>query len=146
VEQARTLVEEASQKTVEAEGRAVEAQADAVSQNADLKADLQEAEIRVYKLEKVVGLPNGRELIGLMESVKDKAVVDQLVEKRGAVQIGDPNLRAVHEAVRATKGKIADAHQLDESVPSSTPSPIEEFGADDIAHMRSLAGYTPDGG
>jgi len=41
----------------------------------------------LYKHKRVVGLPNGRELIGLMEGASTKAVVDKLVTEQGTGRI-----------------------------------------------------------
>ena len=135
-DEAASLVEQANQKVAEAEARvakAVEAAADA---RAEAKQRIEESELRVYKLEKVVGLPNGRELIGLMESVKDEATVDEMVKRQGVTRMSDPNLEHIRNSV---KGRTSNAHQLDEDAARPRGSSnVDGFDMDELALLSGI--------
>ena len=76
------------------------------------KRRIEEAEIEVYKRDKVVGLPNGRQLLGEMTEVRDRKVVDEMVEKRGVSEVGDSELRSMRE--KLFRGKTGEGIRLEE--------------------------------
>lgn len=98
---------------------------------------VEDAELEVYKRDKVVGLTNGRELIGLMESVHDRAGVDELVGKNGLTEVRDPVLQRMRN--KLGKGKTGDGVRLEEERDRPKDKRKDELG-NDISHQARLAG------
>jgi len=71
-----------------------------------------EAELKVYKHEKVAGLTNSRELLVLLEGVADRAKVDELVAKRGTTMVSDAALEEARK--RVGRGHVGAASELNE--------------------------------
>jgi len=143
VAKAKQLAEAAETRLSDALSEVAQAKAEAAEEAGSIRRELEEARMQIYKLDKVAGLPNGRELLGLMESVQDRAVVDRLVAKRGVSEIGDPNLRAVREHVMAQrKGMMSDMHRLEES--TANVKVQNELGHN-MAEMAILAGIPTKG-
>lgn len=98
-------------------------------ENARKKID--EANVEIYKREKVGAFTNGRELLALMESVKDKATVDNIVEQKGLGTMLDPSLETMRRSL--SKGKT-DSNALFED-----KNGVNSYGK---AGVRNEFGYS----
>jgi len=74
---------------------------------------LEESELEVYKRDKVVGFTNGRQLLGQLEGISDRTVVDELVESNGTRTMMDPTLQAMRAS--QAKGRTGTGMHLEES-------------------------------
>lgn len=108
------------------------------------------SQLDAYKLEKVAGLANGRQLFGLLESVNDEAEVDKLVLEKGSVGVGDPMLEQMRQSIHQGKGSIGTKVRLEEDSDeknrrksSENSNPIYP-GVMDFSNMARLAGYEED--
>jgi hypothetical protein len=143
VEEANAAIEELEAKLAEARADAVAAKSEANVRVDEISEQLEIERIKVYKLEKVAGLPNGRELLGLMESVQDRRVVDELVKKRGVSEMRDP---ALQRMLTQKKGKIAETNILTEDDLDSSPNPTDVAGLGyDMDEMAVLSGIEGSG-
>jgi chromosome segregation ATPase len=103
---------------------------------------MEEKELANYKLEKVAGLTNGRELIGLMESVHDRAGVDEMVEKRGLREVADPELQRMRESLG--KGRTGKSMRIEEEATAEPTKSVDELG-NDMFELVTLAGIPGNG-
>ena len=138
LEEATSAIEELEAKLAEARADAVTAQSEANNSVVVINEELEAERLKVYKLEKVAGLPNGRELLGLMETVQDRRVVDELVKKSGRQQMRDPLL---NQMIKNQKGKVSDNLILNEEDLDSGPNPsdVTSMGYD-MDEMAALSG------
>lgn len=138
VEEAQNRVAELEEKleTVVSESQKIVEEAQA--QLSEARKLQEDAEIRAYKLEKVAGIVNGGELLGLMEGVSDRTVVDKLVMNRGLNTMSDPGLERARQSV-LKKGEVSKGMRLDEDTAVGTPSSSNELG-DMMSEMALLAG------
>lgn len=138
LEEANNAIEELETKLAEARADAVAAQSEANNSVVVINEELEAERLKVYKLEKVAGLPNGRELLGLMETVQDRRVVDELVKKSGRQQMRDPLL---NQMIKNQKGKVSDNLILNEEDLDSGPNPsdVTSMGYD-MDEMAALSG------
>lgn len=147
-EQRIAEVKEANEKIAEVEDLLEEAQAKAEKAEERIRTiqessnrRVEEAKLQAYKLEKVAGLPNGRELLGLMENVQDRSVVDELVEKRGVRRMADESLNQMLDRVK--KGKTGSRMRLEEEGEERhNRKRINELGQD-MDELSVLAGIQP---
>lgn len=138
VSEANDRIDELEKKLGEATEEAELAKAEAKSEINRATKLVEEAQLEVYKRDKVVGLTNGRELIGLMESVHDRAGVDDIVGERGLMVVADPELQRMRESLG--KGKTGKSVRLEEEVDKQKRKHrIDELG-NDISHLAALAG------
>lgn len=146
-EQRRVSIEEADKQVSEMADALEQAQLEVKKAQemvllAESKAqrDVEAAHLRVYKLEKVVGLPNGRKLLGLMESVQDREAVDRIVAEEGVTRMSDPELERMKQIV---KGRFSKGMQLEEDTRKSGGSKLNELGQD-MDDLAVLSGIAPD--
>lgn len=110
-------------------------EANEVAENA--RKLVENAELEVYKRDKVVGLTNGRRLIGLMESIHDRAGVDELVDKQGSTVVEDPELQRMR--YNLSKGKTGSGIRLEEELDKPNKKKTDELG-NDVSSLARLAG------
>jgi len=105
-------------------------------------AILSEAELKAYKLEKVVGVANGRQLLTLLEGAQDKVTIDRLVEGHGTGSIGDPTLESMRLGLR--KGSVSKGVSLEEGVLARSGVRDNDLGVigSSMDEIRALAGFT----
>ena len=99
-----------------------------------------EREIEIYKREKVAGLTNGRELLGLMEGIDSEAVVDRLVEQRGERGMRDSELERMREELARGRSAYDDS----KLAPLNEEEEREDGFLMPLDHVRRLAGITED--
>ena len=102
--------------------------------------DLIEAkEFEIYKRDKVAGFTNGRELLGLMESVHDRAGVDDTVGEKGLRVVSDPGLQRMRESLG--KGKTGSGMRIEEEQVDrgNAVAQVDELG-NDMSKLAALAG------
>jgi hypothetical protein len=123
--------------------RAEEAEAEAAKKIAEAEQLVEEAHderdqarLEAYKHEKVVGLPNGREVLALLENVDSRAAVDRLVAEKGSTGVSDGVLQEQVENLR--RGKTG--RSLNEERPAIPSGPSKDDLGQDMADMRRLAG------
>ncbi len=97
--------------------------------------------LEAYKVQKVAGLSNGRQLMSVMEGVTSKSAIDTLVEERGVQGIPGGDLEAMR--ARLSRGQAMSERELNEShqaKPSASGRPqVDEFG-NNMSEMQRLAG------
>jgi len=139
VGEANEKIEELERELEEMREDVSTAKSDAKAVRDEAKKLVEDAELEVYKRDKVVGYTNGRELIGLMENIHDRDVVDDVVGKNGLTGMRDPELQRMRESL--FKGKTSKTMQLDESSQKPKIVKKDEFG-NDMAEMVKLAGIS----
>lgn len=145
VEQLSVKLEEAVEvglkadtQSKDAESRALEIETDLEEANAKIeqmnnKIELAEEMIEVekYKCEMVAKVPNGRKLLGLMESANSKAMVDEAVKDVISGGVTEKQLNESREEIaRGVGGFLVERKESNEN---------NLFG-DDMAHWQKMAG------
>lgn len=144
VEEAKSVIEDLEKQLAEARADAVAASSEAEHAVSESREELEREKLKVYKLEKVAGLPNGRKLLGLMEQVQDRRVVDELVRKQGVQKMQDPMLdkmRNSRKGLISPNDSVLNEEDLLESSPN--PSDVAELGYD-MDEMSILSGINVD--
>lgn len=120
----------------EAEVRAEEAE----SKLASLGSELHEARLAAAKATKVAGLPNARNVLGLLENVESEAEIDNVVRRYGATEISDGQLRDMRRSLQRGRGADNRENLTEDRRSVGGADDINEFGTS-IHVMRKLAGY-----
>lgn len=142
---------EADAQRENAESRVVEAEEALQEAARESKQELKEAaerveesekklDFEVYKHERVVGLANGRELLGLLEDTSSRAGVDRLVTEKGAGSISDGELAKARRTLQRGTGERQGKTELNESTDQSPVSPKKDDLGNDMGLMARLAG------
>lgn len=137
-EEAREEISELQAKLEEAIDQSKAGQAEAKKLQEEIDSLKETHEVELYKRDKVVGFTNGRELIGLMESVHDRAGVDEFVEERGLREMADPELARMRRNFQ--KGKTSDAAMRMEEDVKEKPRDKRDVLGNDMSEMVALAG------
>ena len=92
-------------------------------------------------MEKVARLPNGRKLLGLMESVQDRKSVDEIVESEGVTEIRDPNLQHMRETIKGRMGSHMMLEEEKKKKHRKEEVPVDDSGSSvDLSEAAVLAG------
>jgi len=132
---------EADSQRQDAESRVEEAEKErdnALEEATNAEAKL---ELEVYKHDKVVGLSNGRELLGLMEDITSRAAVDRLVTKDGVKDVSERRLADARKSLQRGVGERQEKEQLNEGVRASRSPKKDDLG-NDMGLMKRLAGVS----
>jgi len=130
-----TQREDAEIRVQEAE----EAKASALEEAEEAKRKL---DLAVYKYDKVVGLANGRELLGLMEDVSSEAVVDKLVSEKGVGSVSERELADARRKLQRGSGERNEAEELNEDKESRSSGRKTDDLGNDMSFMKRLAGLS----
>lgn len=138
--------------------KAVEVGMEADAQRSDAESRVQEAEesrakaleeaeeakrtlkIEVYKHDKVVGLANGRQLLGLLEDVSSEAVVDKLVTEKGVRDVSEQQLMDARRKLQRGMGERQEQEQLNEDESKVSMRRRSDDLGNDMSYMKRLAG------
>jgi hypothetical protein len=145
-EQRRGDLEEANSKISELEDKldkalleAIEAKNKARNIFTESEKKVADAQLEVYKLQKVAQYTNGRELMGLMEDVHSRSRVDELVRKRGLTEVSDPDLQYMRKTLG--KGKTSSNPIVEDSNYTNDKRIVTELGHN-VHELASLSGIT----
>lgn len=118
--------------------RTLEESKDALSEATRRVKDL---ELEVYKRDKVATMPNGRNVLSLLESARSEEAVDQLVARNSNITISDGEL---DEMRRGVMSKGSANARLEEAAPTKrqvgSSHGLEGLGVPDMAAIQRLAG------
>lgn len=126
----------------DAEGRVEEAEKERTEALEEAKKAEEQLKIEVYKHNKVVGLANGRKLLGLLEDVTSEAVVDRLVTEQGVNDVSDQRLADARKSLRRGTGERREKEQLDEGRDGAPVNRQTDDLGNSMDFMKRLAGLS----
>jgi len=128
---AESRVQEAEEEKEEVAARLEEALAEIGNAESRLK-------LESYKHKRVAGLPNGGQLLGLMEDLNSEDAVDRLVQERGVGSVSESDLTAMRKSLR--RGVSEKDEMILEEHRGDSQDQVDELG-NSLGHMLKLAGY-----
>ena len=132
---------EADAQREDAESRAKKAETDIAKALEESEEAQNKSEIEAYKHDKVVGLANGRKLLGLMEDVTSEAVVDKMVMEQGIRDVSEQRLAAARKDLQRGTGERQEKEVLSEGNEGARVKgrKTDDLG-NDMSYMKRLAG------